>query len=487
MSAPTPSRPLCFFAPASASSGAAERPRSALHADVVWRGIRPALVASGLEPLRADEEPGSGLSARHLHERLMVAEFVVEDLTFRDANIADAVGVRRGANLGTTLLICAAKHLSQLPFDPWKMQVIPYDVRDDGSIAPEALTALGATLTERIAAARRGTLQAVPPLAQVVGMGSASPTAHEKADVFLLRMREVSAVTERISDAVALGDTAQAVAQLDAIRAEVLQAPGDVIQLHTVLLALFLGYREKEAYAQMASLYPHLPRELQRTSVVREQLGFANNRLAEAAAKQGNKARSQELRAQALAVVQDIPATERSSETFGILGRIYKGLSDAEAQAGDTAAAQAGLSEAIRMYEEGFELDPRDYYPGVNAVTLRIARGLPEDESELNNLVPVVRFAVRRAPEPNALRPAEAYWQTATRLELACAARDWRDASKHVEALLGLKGEPWMQPWMYGTTLGNLNKQRKARAGEPDTVQKLDEIIHTLEQRTRPA
>jgi hypothetical protein len=35
---------------------------------------------------------------------------------------------------------------------------------------------------------------------------------------------------------------------------------------------------------------------------------------------------------------------------------------------------------------------------------------------------------------------------------------------------------------MYGTTIGNLEKQQKARAGEPDTVQHLAEAIQALTQ-----
>jgi tetratricopeptide (TPR) repeat protein len=230
----------------------------------------------------------------------------------------------------------------------------------------------------------------------------------------------------------------------------------------------------------MVSLYPSFPRELQRTPVAREQLAFALNRMAEAAAKRGDKAKAHEHRAEARAVVQKIPDAERTSETFGILGRIHKGLADEEEQAGNTAAAQAALSKAIQLYEEGFQRDPRDYYPGVNAVTLRIVRARPEDEAELKHLLPVVRFSVRRAPKPTELRPAEAYWQEATRLELACAERDWEAVPQHTEALLGLKTEPWMQPWMYKTTIGNLEKQRKARATEPDTVQHLEHTIQAL-------
>src|SRR5687768_18280006 len=105
-----------------------------------------------------------------MYERLMVAEYVVADLTFSNANVAYEVGIRHGASHGTTLLICAAKYMSQLPFDLRGMRVIPYDVQDDGSIKPEAVQALGKALTERIAAARRGELPLDNPIVQVTGL-----------------------------------------------------------------------------------------------------------------------------------------------------------------------------------------------------------------------------------------------------------------------------------------------------------------------------
>jgi hypothetical protein len=42
----------------------------------------------------------------------------------------------------------------------------------------------------------------------------------------------------------------------------------------------------------------------------------------------------------------------------------------------------------------------RDYFPGVNAVTLRPLRSKPEDLKALELLVPVVRMAVKNAGGP---------------------------------------------------------------------------------------
>jgi len=119
--------------------------------------------------------------------------------------------------------------------------------------------------------------------------------------------------------------------------------------------------------------------------VALEQLAFARNRRAEAAARGGDAPQAERLRTSALATAKEIPAERWSSETWGIVGRIHKGAYDAAADGLDRRAA---LQEAIAAYEAGFAADPRDYYPGVNAVTLRAIRDEPEDRERLARLMP---------------------------------------------------------------------------------------------------
>jgi tetratricopeptide (TPR) repeat protein len=450
--------------------------------DRLYESLRSILQDNALEPVRADYEDSGGFVHRPMYERLLVAEYVVADLTFNNPNVAYELGVRHGASRGATLLLCAEGHVPQLPFDLKPLRVIPYALDARGRLSPASVRKLRQTLTERFQQLRRGELPVDNPLLQVTRLGPGRPASHEKTDVFLQRMRYVDATTQRIASAIALSDTKQAVKQLDALRDEVLAA-SDVPQLHTALLALFLGYRENKAYTSMVELHPRLPTELQRTAVVREQLALALNRLAEAADKAKDEGKARDFRTRALEVLEQIPPEERTSETSGISGRIHKGLYDAHLAAGRKGEARAALGRAISAYEEGFRMDPRDFYPGVNAVTLRLVRGQREDAAQLEHLVPVVRFSVERAPPPTESRSLERYWQEATKLELACVARDWPAARRHLDVLLGLKAEPWMKPWMYETTAGNLRKQLDARGKEPQAKRQLGALLRQLSAR----
>src|SRR5690349_15946596 len=82
-----------------------------------------------------------------------------------------------------------------------------------------------------------------------------------------------------------------------------------------------------------------------------------------------------------------------SSETYGILGRVYKDRWEAAKKAGSTVLPRGLLDKAISAYLKGFEADWRDAYPGVNAVTLMMLREPPD--SRKDELVSIVAYAVK--------------------------------------------------------------------------------------------
>jgi hypothetical protein len=501
-------RPMCFVAMpfgrktgsalAAASPAAAKRrargartdrtaPRragaqaAAVEFDDVYEAIRTAVEAAGLECIRADYEKGGGFIHRPMYERLLVAEYVVADLTLANANVAYEVGVRHGARTGATILLCDSSQIAALPFDFRGFRVIGYDLAGREKLTPARRRALVEALRERLAEARAGDLPDDNPIVQLTRVGEGPGVGHEKTDVFLKRLRYASEIASHVADALALEPAAKALERLAEIEAEVLGQAREIRQLHTALLSLYLAYREKKGWDRMVRLYGDLPRELQQTPVAREQLALALNRLAEQAAKRGDATEAAELRNRAVQAVKALPPDAFTSETWGILGRIEKGRYDQAVAAGDTTGAQAALQAAIDAYEQGLLADPRDYYPGVNAVTLRIVRGSRDDEARLTRILPVVRFAVERAQQPDdpAKRDAERYWQEATRLELACAARDWPAAEQHLQTLLGLDAAPWMRE----TTANNLRLQAQARAAEADAAGRLASYADALEKR----
>ncbi len=122
------------------------------------------------------------------------------------------------------------------------------------------------------------------------------------------------------------------------------------------MVDLFLSLRDVKAYAAMIDLYHRMPLPLQRAKMMREQLGFALNR--EGRFEEAEKVLSE--------VIAEFGP---SSETNGLLGRIYKDRWDVAKEQG-LPEARALLKNAVDTYLAGFEADWRDAYPGINAVTL---------------------------------------------------------------------------------------------------------------------
>ena len=130
-------------------------------------------------------------------------------------------------------------------------------------------------------------------------------------------------------------------------------------------------------------------------------------------------------------------------------------------------------------------MDPRDYYPGINAVTLLWEKANmdsvpPEarDEAmkEVERLTPAVSFAVARRGGAT----SSDYWDLATVLELAAISGDWEMAESVCgRALLQAKAA-----WMLETTIANLEMIRELRRRTGETPQ-LDGIMAELGSRAK--
>ena len=479
----------CFVAMPFGHKAPPGRDEPLIDFNAVYAHIERAVTAEGLECIRADFELGGGFIHKPMYERLLIAEYVVADMTFSNPNVAYEVGVRHGASSHPTILIGVADFLGELPFDFRPLRVMPYSLGENGKIDVDRGATLEEGLRQRLRQAIDGRAPIDNPIVHVTGW-QAGRLEHDKTDVFLDRVEYAGEVGKRIGAALMIDDRDAAVDELAAIERILIDGDEVVVELHSALLSIYLGYRERKAYQRMVDLYPKLHPELQATPVAQEQLALALNRLAEerdedakSATEQGSlpaerKARGQarELRSKAVAALEGMDEGLVSAETWGIRGRIYKGQYDAEQAAGNEVKAAAMLYKAIESYENGVRADMRDYYPGVNAVTLRLLSAKREDMEALEQLVPVVRMAVDNAPP--AASDDEKYWQAATKLELASAAQDWEAANTHLVTAMGIRA----YDWMHETTIKNLRIQQQAFNDDPPAIEAIESLILGLQE-----
>jgi tetratricopeptide (TPR) repeat protein len=447
-------RPLCFVL---MPFGKKKDPQGGPDIDfdrIYEEAIRPGIEAADLDPLRADEERTGGIIHRAMFERLLLCDFAVADLTTANPNVFYELGVRHAARPATTVSLFA--HAP--PFDINYLRALPYELGPGNSFPPDAATRLRTRLTARLqdlrAANHQGPLTD-SPLFQLLTDYKAPDIARLKTDTFRDQVAYAAGLKQKLAEARDRRDDTA----LAAIEAAL--GPLDTVEAG-VLVDLFLSYRALEQWPRMIALYARLPAVLQSTVLVREQYALALNR---------NRQRQEALR-----VLESVERDQGpSSETCGLMGRVYKDLWVEAEQRGERALAAGYLDHAIGAYVRGFEADVRDAYPGINAVTLLDIQGDREALAHRDELLPVVRFAVRqrlRASRPD-------FWDHATLLELAVIAGEPETARQMLGKVLTSVRERW-EP---ATTANNLKLLRTARQRRGVHEPWLDEIIAALEAR----
>lgn len=399
--------------------------------DAVYRDlIAPAVREADLEPIRADEEMSGGIIHKPMFERLIFCQFAVADLTTANANVFYELGIRHSVRPWSTVLLFAQGR-GQLPFDVSSLRALPYLLAPAG--APDNVDAARKALVERLQFAREAS-QKDPvtdsPLFQLVD--GYPELDHERTDIFRDRVRYSLEKKEKLEAARKQG--------VEALR-EIEKELGDFSGVESgVLIDLYLSYRAVKAWQDMIDLAGRMPRPVAVTVMVREQLALALNR-----AGKGDEAEKM--------LLDLIEERGPSSETYGLLGRVYKDRWDGASKEGRTAQARGFLNKAIDAYLKGFEADWRDIFPGINAVTLMELKEPPDPRRE--QLLPMVDYGNDRRIATGKTD----YWDYATRLELAVLRNDEEKAKAALADALACIRELWEPE----TTVRNLRLIREAR------------------------
>jgi tetratricopeptide (TPR) repeat protein len=394
--------------------------------------IKLAIEDSGLEPIRADEEQAGGIIHKPMYERLMLCEYAVADLSTANANVFYELGISHSIRPHSTISIFASD--SSLPFDVKFLRALPYDRK------LENLDELKKELTSKLLAAKKEPV-IDSPLFQLVDGIQASNIEHIKTDVFRERVNYSKSIKDKLFKA----RNSKNKEELKNIESSL----NNLADIEAgVIIDLFLSYRSLEAFEEMINFVDKMPQPLQQTVMVQEQLGFALNRLGD--------------RKKAISVLEDVINKHgKSSETCGILGRVYKDLWG-EHKSNDM-LSKGYLNKAIKTYLDGFESDFRDAYPGINAVALMDIAG----DNRKDELIPVVRYAVKQK-----MKSSVDYWDYATLLELAVLENNQEKAINILPDVLSNARESWETK----TTADNLRYISQRRDG----IKWIENIIYEL-------
>jgi hypothetical protein len=438
--------PLCFVL---MPFGSKDDPAGGkVHFDAVYDEIiRPAVEDAGMKCVRADEERVGGIIHKPMYERLLLCDYAVADLSIANANVFYELGIRHATRPRSTVLVFHEG--LRLPFDVAPLRGMPYRLDDAGRPHPDHRAADREALTAKLRDARRSHTPD-SPLFQLLTDLTAPDTSTLGSDLFRERLRATEAVQRRLHSARDEGD----LTRMRAVRAEL----GDLDDAETgLMIELLRSYIAVKAYDDAIALIVDMPEIVARVPYVRERHAFVLNRLGR--------------RREAEAVLRRLLAERGAdSETYGLLGRVYKDHWLAVVDHGPPEVAGPLLDRAIDAYRTGFAADWRDHYPGINAVQLMHLRN-PADP-EIAALLPVVRYGAQQ----KALRHQADYWDYATLVEVAVLENNQYAAWEAV----GYATIAAPEKWQVETTVETLVRLREAREREdpvPDWLRKIEAAL----------
>lgn len=400
--------------------------------------IKPAIINTNLEPIRADEEQIGGIIHKPMYERLMLCDYAVADLSILNANVFYELGIRHAVRPYSTITLYEEK--SSLPFDVSFLRSIPYNKNLSN------LEELKSNLTNNLLKAKENK-ENDSPLFQLIDGIKPSNIAHIKTDVFREQVEYNQSLKKEL-------ESLRNSKNLDDLTSFENKIDFEAIELG-VIVDLFLSYRALEAFENMVLLVDNMPKALSQSIMIQEQLGFALNRM--------NK------KDEAIKVLENlINKHGKSSETNGILGRVYKDKFNEALEEGNQFMADGFLKKAINTYLEGFEADFRDAYPGINAVTLMDIAG----DKRKDEILPVVEYAVKQK-----MKESADYWDYATLLELAVLGDDKEKANNILFDVIDNIRESF-EPKTTSNNIGLIVLNKKSKKENTRWIEKIiDQLI----------
>jgi tetratricopeptide (TPR) repeat protein len=364
--------------------------------------LAPAITAAGLAPHRADADRRGGSIHADMFQDLLLAEFVVADLTLDNPNVWYEIGVRHAMRAGGTVLTYALR--DRLPFDIAGQRMQRYTLKEV-KLDPDLVEAERTALTEAIEAtlgAWRGR-RASPVYQQLPNLREPDWKTLKVGDVnefwqglemWQSRVK-VALQKQRPGDILVLAEeTPNSVLEFEALRT----AARALLKLNRPRYALSIIERARQLD----------PDDVEARQIEAIALGRA------------------ERYAEAREALRRLAEERKDGETLGLLARTWKDewaqiwnahpqrKLDPLAAALDTAGT---LASAASAYADAFRAAPGDYYPGINALTLgRLWEHITGRTSKLSlGLIAAgVGWTVAAAIDRK-----KDYWALVTRAELA--------------------------------------------------------------------
>lgn len=367
--------------------------------------IEPAIIDADLEPLRGDDENRGGIIHQAMFARLLLSEYVIADLTTANANVYYELGIRHAARPFTTILLHGNLH--PLPFDIAPNRTIIYNIEKDGTISKESSLELREQIKDRLDTIIKDGARTDSPLFELIKNYKKIDLPYELTNTFQDRLELEKNFNDQLEKAKSQKNDSEKIRSLQEIRSSL----GNIKDKNdNILTSLLLAFRSASSWEDMIQLCESFSYDLRNSYMIKQQEAFALNRRS-----------GPDDRRRAINILEEIRQVYGDDpETMGLLGRIYKDMYKDAKKENDLITSLGYLHKAVETYTRGFYSDPRDYYPGINAVTLLIEKGDKQSYNKAKELITSVNLALARRGGLD----SQNYWDLATILEIACIEND---------------------------------------------------------------
>lgn len=406
--------------------------------------ILPALNSvNDIVSIREDAELFGGIIHRTMYEKLVCTDIVLADLSNENPNVFYELGIRHAARPCSNILICNKDIEHRIPFDISPLRIVFYQLVE-GKLLPKEQQYLSEQIKKRLQMLLKETPVTDSPLYELI---PEFPNIDKtKTQLFREYFEKCSALYRQIESSSTATDLKQ-------LEQHIENLPGAKEDLINILRLFIEKLRSLEEFSEIVNLIEkYREQKCIQNEFFGQQYALALNRIGQVE--------------KAVNEIQRVMRTYgESPESYGILGRIYKDKYTQTSQIGY-------LDKAIEAYEKGFNLDIRDFYPGVNLATLLLQKGDVNSISKMKNIITILQYTLSQNQINSDI------WQQCSFIEILCLQQDWEKAVSKEDALLAMLPKP--APFVLNTLKNNLSLIKQAFNKQGIFAQQLQEIIERL-------
>lgn len=406
--------------------------------------ILPALNSvNDIVSIREDAELFGGIIHRTMYEKLVCTDIVLADLSNENPNVFYELGIRHAARPYSNILICNKDIEHRIPFDISPLRIVFYQLVE-GKLLPKEQQYLSEQIKKRLQMLLKETPVTDSPLYELI---PEFPNIDKtKTQLFREYFEKCSALYRQIESSSTATDLKQ-------LEQHIENLPGAKEDLINILRLFIEKLRSLEEFSEIVNLIEkYREQKCIQNEFFGQQYALALNRIGQVE--------------KAVNEIQRVMRTYgESPESYGILGRIYKDKYTQTSQIGY-------LDKAIESYEKGFNLDIRDFYPGVNLATLLLQKGDANSISKMKNIITILQYTLSQNQINSDI------WQQCSFIEILCLQQDWEKAVSKEDALLAMLPKP--APFVLNTLKNNLSLIKQAFNKQGIFAQQLQEIIERL-------